>query len=1168
MEVEVKHKEHRKRQAGPKSAKKKQKKKEGKDEEQKNPKAFTYHSAVRAGKSIRRTLDLKEKRHHIPVMDRTPLEPPPVLVAVVGPPKVGKSTLIAGLVKHFTHQTLSDDKCGPITVVSGKKRRLTFIECNNDINCMIDIAKIADLVLLLVDASFGFEMETFEFLNILQVHGFPRVMGVLTHLDMMKNNKNMKKTKKKLKQRFWTEIYQGAKLFYLSTMNHGQYLKHELHNLGRFISVMKFRPLEWRSGHPYILADRMEHITPPEDVRVNPHCDRIISLYGYMHGVGLKPNSKVHIPGCGDFPINDLSVLPDPCPLPDKEKKRSLSQRERLIYAPMAGIGGIVYDKDAVYIELGGSHSMMNKTQSNEFVANMMSSETTLDDRMKYSKLSLIRGADPLPCEPTRRKVVFSSSEGNDDNGSDGDGEESSEDEEEEQKKKLVIKSGRHIDISEEEEEDMKLLAGTRQKARKSKKQVPISSECGDPEDADGENSDEKSDIVGFFDLEAEEDNEMIYEDEEDEMSDSENGEDSDLVITEARDRSRKRGSVSDSDNSEETDGKETGSDGEKTGSNEEEMGTDGDILPSHLRWKSDLAHKANKTFKQRYSRSTSLKMLVYGDTKRMKNKESKEYVGGLFHVRGSVSTENYYNQLDTSLCTRDIERDWCDDSVICAVKSRFVTGSWGDEDASRLLEEDEEMYGDFEDLETGEIHKVTQEEDEQTEDNRKKKKIELKKAFNKEYDDENDESTFYDELKQQLSEQAELNRKEFESLDDNQRLTYEGARSGTYVRLELKGIPFEFLHFFDPSYPIIVGGLLSGEDKLGYNKVRLKHHRWHKRILKSFDPLIVSVGWRRFQTIVVYSTEDHNGRQRMIKYTPQHMHCTARYYGPVTPPSTGILGVQSVKGLSDFRIAATGVVMEMEKSTNIVKKLKLIGTPYKIFKHTAFIRGMFSTTLECAKFEGAFIRTVSGIRGQIKKTLSSPEGAFRATFEDRILASDIVFVPTWYPVEIPRYYNPVASLLYHDKLEWEGMRTVGQLRKDLGMKPPLKTDSLYKPVERPVKKFNPLKIPRALEKDLPFKSRPKYLAKRKKKGLLQKQAVVLEPQEKKVRNMMQQLLTLHKEKVRKQKMKHRVEQSKYQERKRREEDKQQQHTRLLRKRFYQEMGVAEKRKEKRVKTE
>ena len=63
-------------------------------------------------------------------------------------------------------------------------------------------------VLLLVDGSFGFEMETFEFLNILQVHGFPKVMGVLTHLDMFKSIKTLRKTKKRLKQRFWTEIYQ------------------------------------------------------------------------------------------------------------------------------------------------------------------------------------------------------------------------------------------------------------------------------------------------------------------------------------------------------------------------------------------------------------------------------------------------------------------------------------------------------------------------------------------------------------------------------------------------------------------------------------------------------------------------------------------------------------------------------------------------------------------------------------------------------------------------------------------------------------------------------------------------------------------------------------------------------------------------------------------------
>ena len=43
-----------------------------------------------------------------------------------------------------------------------------------------------------------------------QVHGFPKVMGVLTHLDGFKDTKRLKKTKKALKHRFWAEIYQGA----------------------------------------------------------------------------------------------------------------------------------------------------------------------------------------------------------------------------------------------------------------------------------------------------------------------------------------------------------------------------------------------------------------------------------------------------------------------------------------------------------------------------------------------------------------------------------------------------------------------------------------------------------------------------------------------------------------------------------------------------------------------------------------------------------------------------------------------------------------------------------------------------------------------------------------------------------------------------------------------
>ena len=132
-------------------------------------------------------------------------------------------------------------------------------------------------------------------------------------------------------------------------------------------------------------------------------------------------------------------------------------------------------------------------------------------------------------------------------------------------------------------------------------------------------------------------------------------------------------------------------------------------------------------------------------------------------------------------------------------------------------------------------------------------------------------------------------------------------------------------------------------------------------------------------------------------------MHCHATFYAHQVPPNTGILAIQRISGnVPGFRIAATGVSLELNESFDIVKKLKLVGTPTKIYKNTSFISGMFNSDLEVSRFEGASIKTVSGIRGQVKKALREGQpGSFRATFEDKIVMSDIVFCRTWMPVEI-----------------------------------------------------------------------------------------------------------------------------------------------------------------------
>ena len=99
----------------------------------------------------------------------------------------------------------------------------------------------------------------------------------------------------------------------------------------------------------------------------------------------------------------------------------------------------------------------------------------------------------------------------------------------------------------------------------------------------------------------------------------------------------------------------------------------------------------------------------------------------------------------------------------------------------------------------------------------------------------------------------------------------------------------------------------------------------------------------------------------------------------------------------------------------------------------------------------------------------------------------------------------------------WTGMRTVAQLRRELGVGPPRNSDSLYKPIERAPRKFNPLKIPKTLQAQLPFKSKVINFPTRNRETLEQKRAIkVREPGEKRADTLVHALSAIRNAKTQK----------------------------------------------------
>lgn len=979
-----------------------------------NPKAFSFSGGRRAvHRRVQHASEVEEKRLRRPRIFKVAEVPPPFVVVVQGPAGVGKSTLIQSLVKHYAKRNVPAIT-GPVTLVSSKTRRLTFIECGNSIVDMLDCCKVADLVLVMIDGSFGYEMETLEFLNIMQTHGFPRVAAVVTHLEGFPDNSTLRKAKKRLKNRFWSELYDGAKMLYLNGLKYGRYKNNEIINVARVIASQKPVVISWRQTHFYCVCLRHEvlagtkkddaddpkaghsSISFPEEQNKAERDNTVkASFYGYVYGSRLLNKQAVHIPGAGDFIIESITNMDDPCPV--QTEGRTLKDKNRNIYAPECDVGNVMLDDDAMYIELARAKEHFTE----------LPDEAPIQSEAVMMVRELQKSDDALLSQIKSYKFNVVGRDGDSEDGN-TDSEHTHDSEYDDNVTESDLEEEEGEDDDDEEEDETEDQFNDRRKGHQKNKNIA------------GPGYDSASDSDGYNDL-----SDLGREDDQEMSDDSTSNE---IVYNPLNiDVEGPDDSESDSD----------GSESDNVQSSDDADDREKEKLEYLL---DEIASK------------------VYGD--------APKRVASNLNTGGPVIGEGRRNPDDAP------DLDFADFARVEDVK--FQT-DWTEEEFEELRRECFQNYTD-----------VTDDPDIPAENTGQPVDLENEKAARIE---EAEQKRLY-----------------------NEALAFASAGNvGQFVRITIAGLPAAFFQHYarNKGHPIIIGGLQMGEQSAGYLQLKLRKHRWAPRVLKTNDPLLFSIGWRRFQSLPVYCMDERNQtRIKMLKYTPEHMHCLANIYGPLAPPSFAVVAIKDWARTPQYRISATGVVVGTSQDFTIKKKLKVQGFPYKILKNTAFIKDMFTSELEVIKCLGSRIVTASGIRGEIKKPVDK-NGAFRATFEDKILLSDMVLLKAFITVRTKRFFNPMV-----DWDEFRRVRTMAELRTSSGINP----DSVYEPkalLRRPARRFNAIKIPKPIIDNLPFSSRPKVYEKDQDPN---KVTMGHSEYERSIANVMQRLMTIRKSRLEKRK--------------------------------------------------
>nr|XP_061797807.1 pre-rRNA-processing protein TSR1 homolog [Nerophis lumbriciformis] len=238
---------------------------------------------------------------------------PPILVAVVSlhaSVDAGSVTKLlrqegAGGVVH-QEQAVSGASDSFGLVVPRFKQRFTFLRINtDDMHSLLDVVKMADSLVFVLDSSEGWDNYGDYCLSCLFAQGLPSYALVCQGVSDLPTKKKVES--RRLLSKITELRFPEARLFPLDT-------EQDVTLMLRHLGMQRHRKLGFRSRRSHLIAQCVAYTPNTSSAQCSTGLGTL-HVSGYVRGRPLRVDRLVHISGHGDFQLSQIDAPLDPLPL-------------------------------------------------------------------------------------------------------------------------------------------------------------------------------------------------------------------------------------------------------------------------------------------------------------------------------------------------------------------------------------------------------------------------------------------------------------------------------------------------------------------------------------------------------------------------------------------------------------------------------------------------------------------------------------------------------------------------------------------------------------------------------------------------------------------------------------------------------------------------------------